>query len=254
MKKKSRQFLETYLNNSSPTGFESSGQKLWLDYIRPWIDDYISDAYGTVVGVVNPKAQYKVVIEAHADEISWFVSYINEKGYISVTQNGGSDPQIAPAKRVNIYTDKGIVPGVFGWPAIHVRDKSNNGAPEVKKESVMGIVRSHFNPEFLNRLDEVVMFDALSMDDLAHIVDLQLALLEKRLAVRRITISVTDAARAWLAETGYDPAYGARPLRRLIQTAIGDPLAKLLIAGEVVDGGAVAVDKGADGLSLTPKT
>ena len=133
MKKKSRQFLETYLNNSSPTGFESSGQKLWLDYIRPWIDDYISDAYGTVVGVVNPKAQYKVVIEAHADEISWFVSYINEKGYISVTQNGGSDPQIAPAKRVNIYTDKGIVPGVFGWPAIHVRDKSNNGAPEVKK-------------------------------------------------------------------------------------------------------------------------
>ncbi|MBD3948007.1 ATP-dependent chaperone ClpB [Nocardioides ganghwensis] len=122
--------------------------------------------------------------------------------------------------------------------------------PVAKKESVMGVVRSHFKPEFLNRLDEVVMFDALSKDDLAHIVDLQLALLEKRLAVRRITISVTDAARAWLAETGYDPAYGARPLRRLIQSAIGDPLARMLIAGEVTDGGAVTVDVGEDGLVL----
>jgi ATP-dependent Clp protease ATP-binding subunit ClpB len=123
--------------------------------------------------------------------------------------------------------------------------------PHAKKESVMGVVRAHFKPEFLNRLDEVVMFDALSMDDLAHIVDLQLALLEKRLAVRRITISVTDAARAWLAETGYDPAYGARPLRRLIQTAIGDPLARMLIAGEVTDGGAVTVDVGDGGLVLS---
>ena len=95
------------------------------------------------------------------------------------------------------------------------------------------------------------MFDALSKDDLAHIVDLQLALLEKRLAVRRITIEVTDAARAWLAETGYDPAYGARPLRRLIQTAIGDPLARMLIGGEVTDGGPVTVDVGEDGLTLS---
>src|SRR5688572_2767209 len=123
--------------------------------------------------------------------------------------------------------------------------------PEVKRESVMGVVRAHFKPEFLNRLDEVVMFEALSKDDLAHIVDLQLALLEQRLAVRRITISVTDAARAWLAETGYDPAYGARPLRRLIQTAIGDPLARMLIAGEVTDGGGVSVDVGEGGLVLT---
>ncbi|GAA5107164.1 ATP-dependent chaperone ClpB [Alloalcanivorax gelatiniphagus] len=122
--------------------------------------------------------------------------------------------------------------------------------PVVKKESVMGVVRAHFKPEFLNRLDEVVMFEALSKDDLAHIVDLQLALLEQRLAVRRITISVTDAARAWLAETGYDPAYGARPLRRLIQSAIGDPLARKLIAGEVTDGGTVTVDAGEDGLTL----
>jgi ATP-dependent Clp protease ATP-binding subunit ClpB len=122
--------------------------------------------------------------------------------------------------------------------------------PAAKKESVMGMVRAHFKPEFLNRLDEVVLFDALTMEDLAHIVDLQLGLLEKRLAVRRVTISVTDAARAWLAETGYDPAYGARPLRRLIQSAIGDPLARKLIAGEVTDGGSVTVDVGDDGLVL----
>lgn len=131
MKKKSRQFLDKYLSNSSPTGFEASGQELWLDYIRPYIDEYISDAYGTVVGVVNPKARYKVVIEAHADEIGWFVSYVNEKGYISVTRNGGSDPQIAPSKRVNIFTDKGVVRGVFGWPAIHVREQKSD-APTVK--------------------------------------------------------------------------------------------------------------------------
>jgi ATP-dependent Clp protease ATP-binding subunit ClpB len=125
--------------------------------------------------------------------------------------------------------------------------------PEKKKESVLAVVRSSFKPEFLNRLDEIVLFDALTRDDLARIVDLQLALLEKRLAVRRITIEVTPAARAWLADTGLDPAYGARPLRRLIQTAIGDPLARLLIGGEVVDGGTVTVDVDADqssGLTL----
>jgi ATP-dependent Clp protease ATP-binding subunit ClpB len=123
--------------------------------------------------------------------------------------------------------------------------------PEKKRESVLSIVRSSFKPEFLNRLDEIVIFDALTRDELAHIVDLQLALLEKRLAVRRISVHVTDAARAWLAEAGYDPAYGARPLRRLIQTSIGDPLAKLLIGGEVVDGGSVTVDRSDDGLTLT---
>jgi ATP-dependent Clp protease ATP-binding subunit ClpB len=122
--------------------------------------------------------------------------------------------------------------------------------PGAKRESVMGVVRSSFKPEFLNRLDEIVMFDALSMEDLAQIVDLQLALLEKRLAVRRIAIRVTESAREWLAETGYDPAYGARPLKRLISSSIGDPLAKLLIAGDVVDGGRVRVDRGADGLVL----
>ena len=104
----------------------------------------------------------------------------------------------------------------------------------------------------MRRDDEIVVFDALTQDELARIVDLQLALLEKRLAVRRITIEVTDEARQWLAETGYDPAYGARPLRRLIQSAIGDPLARLLIGGEIVDGGSVTVDVGEDGLTLTP--
>jgi len=124
--------------------------------------------------------------------------------------------------------------------------------PEVKRDSVLGLVRSHFKPEFLNRLDEVVIFDALTRDELTHIVDLQLALLEKRLAVRRITIDVTDAAKAWLADTGYDPAYGARPLRRLIQSALGDPLARMLIAGQVTDGGSVHVEVAEGGLILTP--
>ena len=121
---------------------------------------------------------------------------------------------------------------------------------EKKKDSVLAVVRQSFKPEFLNRLDEVVVFEALSKEALTHIVDLQLALLEKRLAVRRVTIDVTDAAKAWLADTGYDPAYGARPLRRLVQTAIGDPLAKLLIGGQVSDGGAVSIDVAPEGGGL----
>ncbi len=114
-------FLESYLNTPSPTGFESPGQQCWLSYIKPYIDEHFVDTYGTVVGVINPKAPYKVVIEAHADEISWFVHYITEKGFIYLRRNGGSDHQIAPSKRVHIHTDKGIVPAVFGWPAIHTR-------------------------------------------------------------------------------------------------------------------------------------
>ncbi len=117
----SEQFLEAYLNNFSPTGFESPGQQLWLDYIRPYIDEYHVDNYGTVYGVINPEADYKVVIEAHADEISWFVHHITKEGYLKVIRNGGSDHIIAPSKRVYIHTRKGIVRGVFGWPAIHTR-------------------------------------------------------------------------------------------------------------------------------------
>ena len=122
--------------------------------------------------------------------------------------------------------------------------------PEKARDSVLALVRQSFKPEFLNRLDEIVTFDALSKEDLAQIVDIQLGLLEQRLAVRRITIDVTDAAKEWLADTGYDPAYGARPLRRLIQTAIGDRLAKAILAGTVTDGGKVVVDRADDGLEL----
>jgi putative aminopeptidase FrvX len=105
---------------------------MWLNYIRPYIDDYFVDTYGTVVGVINPKAEYKVVIEAHADEISWFVHYITKDGFIYLRRNGGSDHQIAPSKRVNIHTEKGIVKAVFGWPAIHVRDAAKEETPSLK--------------------------------------------------------------------------------------------------------------------------
>ena len=132
MEKSSLDFLYKYLNNISPTGFETPGQKIWLDYIKPYIDEYISDTYGTVVGVINPESKYKVVIEAHADEISWFVNYITDDGYIYVIRNGGSDHQIAPSMRVNIKTKKGIVKGVFGWPAIHVRDPKTEQNPSLK--------------------------------------------------------------------------------------------------------------------------
>ncbi len=118
---KSEDFLREYLNNHSPTGFEAAGQKLWLEYIKPYIDEWQIDNYGTAYGIINPGHDYKVVIEGHADEISWFVHYISDNGFIYVIRNGGSDHIIAPSKRVNIHTPGGIVRGVFGWPAIHVR-------------------------------------------------------------------------------------------------------------------------------------
>lgn len=121
LKDTSLNFLERYLNNASPTGFESEGQKIWMEYLKPYVDTFITDTYGTAVGVINPEAKYKVVIEGHSDEISWYVNYITDDGLIYVIRNGGSDHQIAPSKRVNIHTKKGIVKGVFGWPAIHTR-------------------------------------------------------------------------------------------------------------------------------------
>ena len=121
LKKSSLTFLENYLNNASPTGFEAEGQKIWMDYLRPYVDTFITDTYGTAVGVINPDAKYKVVIEGHSDEISWYVNYITDDGLIYVIRNGGSDHQIAPSKRVNIHTKNGFVKGVFGWPAIHTR-------------------------------------------------------------------------------------------------------------------------------------
>jgi putative aminopeptidase FrvX len=130
--KKSLAFLEQYINNPSPTGFEASGQRLWLSYIKPFVDETHVDNYGTAYGVINPDAKFKVVIEAHADEISWFVAYITDNGLIHVRRNGGSDHQIAPSKRVDIHTSKGIVKAVFGWPAIHTRSDGREEAPSLK--------------------------------------------------------------------------------------------------------------------------
>src|SRR5690606_27929417 len=98
-KEKNIEFLYRYLNNASPTGFEVTGQQIWLDYVRPYADDYIIDTYGSAVAVLNPGKDYKVVIEAHSDEISWFVNYISDDGYIYVRRNGGSDAAIAPSDR-----------------------------------------------------------------------------------------------------------------------------------------------------------
>ena len=128
----SEQFLKKYINNASPTGFESSGQQLWLEYIKPYIDEWEADNYGTVYGIINPGQDFRVVIEGHADEISWFVHYISDDGFINVIRNGGSDHLIAPSKRVNIHTRKGNVKGIFGWPAIHTRhDEEAKLTPKV---------------------------------------------------------------------------------------------------------------------------
>jgi len=124
---------------------------------------------------------------------------------------------------------------------------------DTKRETVMAVVRATFKPEFLNRLDDIILFDPLTTEELAEIVDLQVAALAKRLAERRLTLHVTPAAREWLALTGFDPVYGARPLRRLVQSAIGDQLARALLAGQIVDGDTVLVDTdtGADALVVT---
>ncbi|MDT4923423.1 MAG: ATP-dependent Clp protease ATP-binding subunit ClpB, partial [Pseudonocardiales bacterium] len=122
---------------------------------------------------------------------------------------------------------------------------------QAKRDAVMGFVREHFKPEFLNRLDDIVIFDALTTEDLTRIVDIQLAALGTRLAARRLTLEVTDGAREWLALNGFDPLYGARPLRRLVQTSIGDALAKALLNGEVRDGQKVLVDALPDRSGLT---
>jgi len=131
--KSSETFMYKYLNATSPTGFEAEGQKVWVEYMKPFVDETHLDDYGTAYAVINPGKPYKVVIEAHADEIAWFVNYISDDGYISVIRNGGSDHIIAPSKRVNIHTEKGIVKGVFGWPAIHVRrGKDANLSPKME--------------------------------------------------------------------------------------------------------------------------
>lgn len=114
-------FLEDYLNSLSPTGYENESQQLWIDYIKPYVDKVTVDNYGTAVGIINPDSDFKVVIEAHVDEVSFRIKYITDKGFIYVSKNGGADHQIAPSKMVNIHTKNGIVDGFFGWPAIHTR-------------------------------------------------------------------------------------------------------------------------------------
>ncbi len=123
-------FLKKYLNNAAPTGHEWEGQKIWMNYLKPYADTFITDPYGSAVAILNPDAKYKVVIEGHADEISWYVNYISDKGLVYVVRNGGSDHQIAPSKLVNIHTETGFVKGVFGWPAIHTRDKGREQTPK----------------------------------------------------------------------------------------------------------------------------
>lgn len=152
--KDSIKFLEKYINNTSPTGDEAEGQKLWLERIKPYVDTYKVDNYGSVVGIINPKAKFKVVIEAHADEISWTIKYITPDGYIHVTRNGGTDHQIAPSMRVNLHGDKGIVKGVFGHPAIHTRRGEDTkikvstitvdvGAKDAEEVAKMGLKVGH---------------------------------------------------------------------------------------------------------------
>lgn len=133
----SHTFLRNYLNNPSPVGFESNGQKLWLEYIQPFIDEKLVDPYGTVAGIINPNQPFKVVIEAHADEISWFVNYITDAGLIYLRKNGGVDHQVAPSKRVIIHGKNGPVKAVFGWPAIHTRlSNPEQKEPQAKVENL----------------------------------------------------------------------------------------------------------------------
>ncbi|WP_277110751.1 M42 family metallopeptidase [Chryseobacterium taklimakanense] len=133
--KKSLHFLEEYLNAASPTGYERNGQEIWMNYLKPYVDKIEFDHYGTCYGIINPEAEFKVVIEAHADEISWYVNYITEDGLIYIIRNGGSDQAIAPSKVVHIHGEKGTVRGVFGWPAIHTRS-ANQNEPVPKIENI----------------------------------------------------------------------------------------------------------------------
>ncbi|MFN4080500.1 MAG: M42 family metallopeptidase [Saprospiraceae bacterium] len=134
----SERFLKRYLDNASPTGHESSGQKLWLSYLQPYVDEWHIDNYGTAYAVINPNQDFRVMIEGHADEISWFVNYITDDGFIHVIRNGGSDFMIAPSMRVFIHLrDGGRVEGVFGWPAIHTRtDKDANLSPSIENITI----------------------------------------------------------------------------------------------------------------------
>ncbi len=165
------QFLKNYINNPSPVGFESGVQKLCLGYLKPDVDTTFTDPYGTAVGVINPTEKFKVVIEAHADEISWFVNYITNEGIIYLKRNGGVDHQIAPAKRVLIHGKKGVVKAVFGWPAIHTR--MSNGDQKEQNPKVENLfldcgARTKKEVEALGiHVGSVVTYEE-GFDELAH--------------------------------------------------------------------------------------
>ena len=129
-----REFLYNYMNANAPTGYEYAGQKVWLNYIKDFVDTTFTDAYGNAVGVINPDAKFKVVIEAHADEISWAVHYVTKEGYIYVKRNGGSDYEIAPSMRALIHLDNGQkIPAVFGWSPVHIkREPSDSKIPSIE--------------------------------------------------------------------------------------------------------------------------
>lgn len=131
--KKSSFFLEQYLNTPSPSGYESQGQTIWINYLKNYVNNIQVDIYGTAYGIINPNSEFKVIIEAHADEISWSINYIDDNGLIYVIRNGGSDHMIAPSKRVHIHTKKGIINGVFGWPAIHTRNHGKEEVPKIEE-------------------------------------------------------------------------------------------------------------------------
>jgi putative aminopeptidase FrvX len=132
----SMDFFREYINTPSPVGFEFTGQKLWIEYLRTHVDEIFTDPYGTAVGVINPQHPFKVVIEAHVDEISWFVNYVTNEGLIYLKRNGGVDHQIAPGQRVFIHGKKGPVKAVFGWPAIHTRISNADKEPVAKVENL----------------------------------------------------------------------------------------------------------------------
>ncbi len=167
----SYKFLKEYINNPSPVGFETSGQKIWLNYLTQYVNTTFTDPYGTAVGVINPDAPFKVVIEAHADEISWFVNYINDQGLIHLKRNGGVDHQIAPSMRVWIHGKKGPVKAVFGWPAIHTRmsnPEQKEPQPKVENLTLDCGARSKKEVEALGiHIGAVVTYEE-GFDELAH--------------------------------------------------------------------------------------
>ncbi|WP_185883112.1 zinc-binding metallopeptidase family protein [Blattabacterium cuenoti] len=132
IKNESIKFVEKYLQSFSPSGNENEGQKIWMDYVNHYVEKMDIDLYGTAIGIINPDSPYKLIIEAHVDEISWYVNYITEDGLIYVSRNGGSDHIIAPSKKVIIHTKTGkTISGIFGWPAIHTRKSSEEKYPNV---------------------------------------------------------------------------------------------------------------------------